>query len=285
MRFTEPRPTSPKSEAKPVLKWAGGKRRLLEQYAPYFQRAFSSYYEPFMGGGAVYFWLRSQAQVRPVKAALTDINPELINFYQVLRDRPEALIRKLATHQKRHCQEYYYSIREQDKTELTPLSRAARLLYLNRTCFNGLYRENSQGKFNVPMGRYKNPRILDQEGLLAASESLKGARIEVAPYTAVEQLARPGDLVYFDPPYHPLTETSDFTSYTKQGFTAEDQENLAKLYARLVGQGVNALLSNSDTPLIRSLYREFQQVPIQAARSINSKGDGRHKITELLIVP
>lgn len=270
--------------AAPVLKWAGGKRRLLEQYSKHFKLKFNNYHEPFFGGGAVYFWLWSQGKLDGKQAWLSDINPQLVNFYQVLQTKPEDLFELLATHQKQHDQEHYYRIRAQAPSDLDLVARAARLLYLNKTCFNGLYRENSRGEFNVPIGRYKNPRIFHAEGLLAAGRSLSKARLRKAAYQEVEQFAQPGDLVYFDPPYQPLTATSCFTSYTQHDFSPKDQEELADLFKRLQQKNVNVRLSNSDTPLIRSLYADFKKVKIRAARAINSKADGRQKITELLII-
>ena len=271
--------------AEPVLKWAGGKRRLLEQYTRHFKKPFTNYHEPFFGGGAVYFWLRAQGKLEDRACYLTDINPELINFYQVLKGHPEALFGFMLDHQEKHSEEHYYLTRGLDLSKMSDVERAARLLYLNRTCFNGLYRENSQGKFNVPMGRYKSPRIYHPEGLTAASAALQPAILECRAYSDVEERALPGDLVYLDPPYHPLTSTANFTSYTQRSFTEQDQEALALLYTRLTERGVRVLLSNSDTPLIRKLYKKFRKFKIQAARAINSRADRRAKITELLIVP
>jgi DNA adenine methylase len=274
-----------KALAEPVLKWAGGKRRLVEQYAKHFKAKFGAYHEPFFGGGAVYFWLWGTGRLAGKPASrLTDINPELINFYSVLQSRPAELFEQMGRHQELHSQEYYYEVRKQQPPELDEVSRAARMLYLNRTCFNGLYRENSRGEFNVPMGRYTNPRILHREGLQAATRALEGCHLSVSPYLEVENHAKPGDLVYFDPPYQPLTTTSNFTSYTQHNFSEDDQRQLAALFARLSKRKVKVLLSNSDAPLIRELYKGFKQVKIQAARAINSKADQRQKITELLIL-
>ncbi len=277
-------PRTPQPQAEPVLKWAGGKRRLVEQYAPHLKGRFSNYHEPFFGGGAVYFWLWNQGKLKKSQARLSDINPELINFYQVLRSCPEELIGRMESHQSRHDQEYYYQVRQMAPADLEPLERASRLLYLNRTCFNGLYRENSRGEFNVPMGRYKSPRISHPEGLLAASSALSQAEVILAPYLDVEQHAQPGDLVYFDPPYDPLTTTASFTAYTQHNFSTQDQRELAELFRRLRDKKVKVLLSNSDTPLIRELYKGLRVVEVSAARAINSKADRRQKITELLVI-
>lgn len=268
----------------PVLKWAGGKRRLLEQYAAYFPSHFQAYHEPFFGGGAVFFWLKLMGRLTGKTCRLNDINPELINFYQVLQSHPEQLFEQLQAHQHQHCEEHYYRVRKLQPGELDSVERAARLVYLNRTCFNGLYRENSRGEFNVPMGRYTNPRIFHRPGLEAAALALKGARLSCGRFTQVARQAKTGDLVYFDPPYQPLNPTSSFTSYTQHDFSERDQEELAKLFRRLVRKGVEVRLSNSSAPLIRELYEGFPQVEIQAARAINSKADKRQKITELLII-
>lgn len=268
--------------AQPVLKWAGGKRRLLAQYAPHFELEFRNYHEPFFGGGAVYFWLWSQGRLDQREAYLSDVNPHLINFYQVLKAAPDPLLKRLALHQRRHSKDHYYTTRSSKPRK--DITKAARLFYLNRTCFNGLYRENSKGQFNVPMGRYRNPRIHDPESLHAASRALEQAILQESPYWKVEKRAQPGDLVYFDPPYHPLNPTSSFTSYTKGNFQEQDQRELAECFRRLAERGVHVRLSNSDTPLIRELFQDFEIVPVQAARAINSKADKRHKITELLIL-
>ena len=269
--------------AAPVLKWAGGKRRLLKQYEEHFPAEFGSYFEPFVGGGAVFFWFYEQGLLNQKNVVLNDINPELHNFYSVLQTECEELIQKLAEHQRRHNHEHYYRVRQQKPRKA--VFRAARLLYLNRTCFNGLYRVNQKGQFNVPMGRYKNPLICDAEGLRAASRALQGARITLGTFKEAVSEAKKGDLVYFDPPYVPLNPTSSFTSYTKENFGLEDQQELAATYADLVQRGVNVLLSNSDTPLVQELYQEFQQYRILAPRAINSKAEKRQKISELLITP
>lgn len=264
---------------RPFLKWAGGKGRLLEQYAPYFPPGFSAYYEPFLGGGAVFFSLVGTFR----SAFLADINPELVNVYQCVRDRVEPVIGLLQIHRHQHSPTYYYFMRAQ--THLTsPVERAARLLYLNKTCYNGLYRENSKGYFNVPMGRYKNPRICDPELLRDASRVLQRATIRQASFDAVlEYACDRRDFVYFDPPYYPISSTSNFTGYNRYGFTAADQIRLQQVFVALAKQGVKVMLSNSDCSFIRELYAEFPMHTIQASRAINSKAGRRGKITELLI--
>lgn len=270
--------------AAPILKWAGGKRRLLGQYEKHFPTEFGSYFEPFVGGGAVFFWLRERGLLQGKRVVLNDINPELVNFYQVLRDQCDELIKELEIHAKKHDSDYYYEVRARDRNSLHPVAQAARLLYLNRTCFNGLYRVNSKGEFNVPVGRYKAPRICDPERLQKASEALHQAEIRLGGFGQVADEAQPGDLVYFDPPYVPLNTTSSFTAYTRENFRPEEQAELARTFRELSQRKVKVLLSNSDTPEVQSLYAQFQQVPILAPRAINSKGDRRQKVTELLVL-
>lgn len=262
--------------ALPVLKWAGGKGRLLAQYQPYFPTNYRRYYEPFVGSAAVFFHLR------PAEARLSDTNAELINVYQVLQDRVEQLLHDLAIHSEHHNKEHFYEVRAE--TPHDPVKRAARTLYLNRTCYNGLYRVNSKGGFNVPFGRYKRPRILMPERLRAASAALQGVRLEVAPFEAVLGEARKGDLVYFDPPYQPLSVTSSFTAYTRDSFGIPQQRQLAEVFRKLARKKVQVMLSNSDAPLVRELYADFRIVEVLAPRFINSKADRREAIKELLIL-
>ena len=265
--------------ARPFLKWAGGKGRLLAQYEAFFPRAFDTYYEPFLGGGAVFFHLGGRSQ----RAVLGDINPELVNVYRCVRDQPRQLIQHLQQHQYHHSPAYYYQVR-QERHLRQPVERAARLVYLNKTCYNGLYRENTQGHFNVPLGRYKNPTICDEQLIQAAATALQRAQIEVFPFEVILQWPiTPADFVYFDPPYHPISSTSRFTSYNRYGFSAVDQERLALVFKQLAHRGVPVMLSNSDCALIRELYQGFHLHPIQAPRAINSQANRRGKITELLI--
>ena len=266
----------------PVLKWAGGKGRLLPQYEPFFPVSFNRYFEPFLGSGAVFFHLRHRYP--KLKAILSDTNAELIHFYTVLRDQLEPLIAKLEEHAANHCSDYYYEVRAQQPEELSEVERAARLGYLNKTCYNGLYRVNSKGKFNVPVGRYKKPSICNRPKLEAASQALKKAELKVTPFEKVLRRARAGDLVYFDPPYEPLNRTSSFTSYTRDSFSAEDQARLSVVFRKLNERGVWVMLSNSTAPLIRDLYSSFEIHEVDAHRFINSKANKRNKIKELLIL-
>jgi len=271
---------------RPFLKWAGGKSQLISQYVPYFPQKFATYYEPFLGGGAVFFYLygatRNEQNTKMFPAIITDINPELVNVYCCVRDRVEEIIELLAQHQENHDRDYYYRMRS--RFVGTPVEMAARLIYLNKTCFNGLYRENSKGEFNVPMGKYKNPTICNPELLRVVADSLQSVEIEVRSFDAVLNFAKTAeDFVYFDPPYHPLSNTSKFTGYSRYSFNEKDQIRLRDTFAELVGRGVKVMLSNSDCPLIRELYKDFSIHEIIAARAINSNAEKRGKITELLV--
>lgn len=264
---------------RPFLKWAGGKGRLLTQYEPFFPTSFSRYFEPFLGGGAVFFHLYD----RFPQAVLADLNWELVNVYQCVQRQVEALIQRLLEHRQHHSQAYYYQVRQQ--TDLGPnLDRAARLIYLNKTCYNGLYRENSKGHFNVPMGTYKKPAICDPDLLRAASAALQHCQIQQMSFDVMSQLALTHhDFVYFDPPYYPISATSSFTNYSRYGFTSQDQVKLAQVFRQLARRGVKVMLSNSDCDFIRDLYHGFPIHPIKAARAINSNARRRGKITEVLI--
>ncbi len=261
---------------RPFLKWVGGKGQLISQYAPFLPATFSTYYEPFLGGGAIFFHLL------PRQAVLTDINPELVNVYCTVRDKVEAIIQHLEIHQLCHSQAYYYDLRANPGK--TSIEKAARLIYLNKTCYNGLYRENSKGQFNVPMGRYKAPKICHPELLRSVSRVLKQTQIEVKPFDAVLNMAQTNqDFVYFDPPYHPISLTSRFTEYNRYAFNEADQIRLRDTFAQLAARGVKVMLSNSDCPFIRELYQGFKIHTILAARSINSNAEKRGKITEVLV--
>ena len=263
--------TSPR----PFLKWAGGKSKLLTQYIPYFPKNLKTYYEPFLGGGAVFFYLQ------PKNAVLTDINLELINAYRCVRDNLEQLIPLLEKHQQRHTKDYYYQVRSQSVT--TELERAARFIYLNKTCFNGLYRENSKGLFNVPIGKYKSPKVYNTTLLGSVSVALQSAQIEVRPFDTVMDYAKSDDFIYFDPPYYPLSPTSNFTAYNYCSFNEFDQIRLKNKFVELAERGVKVMLANSDCLFIRELYNNFKIYEIAAARAINSKAGKRGKITEILI--
>ncbi|MBE9075921.1 DNA adenine methylase [Romeria aff. gracilis LEGE 07310] len=273
--MTPPSTLSPR----PFLKWAGGKAKLIAQYADFIPQEFVTYHEPFLGGGALFFYLAPRLK----SAYLSDLNPELVNVYRCVRDQVDAVLDCLAVHQQRHRPDYYYAMRAQ--TDLAPAPRAARLLYLNRTCYNGLYRENSKGQFNVPMGRYKNPKICNPPLLKAASQALQIAEIDVRPFTRVLNDAHSRrDFVYFDPPYYPISPTSSFTAYSRYRFAADQQRQLQQVFASLAQRQVQMLLSNSDCDFIRQLYADFSIQSITAARAINSHADRRGKISEVLVV-
>ncbi len=265
-------------EAQPFIKWAGGKRRLIPTFAPYFpsMQSVKHYFEPFLGGAAIFFHLQHP------HSWLSDSNYRLAELYQVVRDNVEGLMSALKKYHNE--KEYYYQVRAQNPQSLSVVERAARFIFLNKTCYNGLYRVNSQGRFNVPFGNYKNPRICNEEGLRSASLALQNVQILAADFEEALANAGPQDFVYCDPPYHPLNKTSSFTSYTAKKFAASDQERLAQVYRDLDQRGCRVMLSNSDTSLIRHLYHDFRIIEVQARRAINSKANGRGKITELVIL-
>ena len=270
--------------AKPFIKWVGGKRQLLSQfrelglYPSGFDDASSRYFEPFVGGGAVFFDLHHK------NATISDLNSELITAYSVIRDNVEPLIKSLKKHI--YDKDYFLKMRAMNPAEMSDADVASRFIYLNRACFNGMYRVNSKGQFNVPFGRYKNPIICDEENLRAVSEVLQGVEILNADYKISASKAKAGDFIYFDPPYYPISSTSSFTSYTKDGFAEKEQIELRDTFAGLSSRGCYVMLSNSDTAFIRDIYSELKNVTIttvNAGRSINSKAAGRGKITELVI--
>ena len=263
---------------RPFLKWAGGKSKLIEQYIPYFPQSFTNYYEPFLGGGAVFFYFCS---VRPdANKFISDINPELINTYCCIKNNLEPLIELLNTYQTQHHKEYYYKMRS--LSQGSGIERAARFIYLNKTCFNGLYRENSRGLFNVPMGKYINPTICNADLLRSTSIALQSASVHLKSYDDISA-KNEQDFIYFDPPYYPLSSTSNFTTYSRYIFKEAEQIKLRDTFAKFANLGVKVMLSNSDCAFIRELYADFNIHKILASRAINSKAEKRGKITELLI--
>jgi len=273
---------------RPFLKWVGGKRQLLPELLARVERAgdFGRYHEPFVGGGALFFELYRLGKLKR-QAWLSDYNQRLIETYEGVRDHVDEVIALLEGHQKRHSEEHFYKVRAlgegPEKTGKTLAKRAARIIYLNKTCYNGLYRENSKGEFNSPFGRYKNPKICDQENLRAVSKALKKAKIETRHFETVVERAKPGDLVYFDPPYHPVSKTASFTSYDRGGFGEDSQRLLARVYGLLNEKGVKVLLSNSMTKLVRDLYGAYSIGEVSATRSVNSRADRRGKVSEALV--
>lgn len=274
-----------RAPAHPFVKWAGGKGALVEEIlarAPALTEV-ERYLEPFLGAGAVFFAIRSRAPSLP--CLVSDSNPELVNAFVALRDELDAVLRHLEAHRDAHGDEHYYAVRATAPQAIA--ERAARFIYLNRTCFNGLYRVNRKGEFNVPMGRYENPRILDRENLEAVSAAMQDVEIRAADFGELLTQARAGDLVYLDPPYQPLSPTSSFTSYTKDGFGEDDQRRLAKLFAVAVEQGATVILSNSGDARVRSLYESLDPAPrideVEVKRAINSKPSKRGTVRELLV--
>ena len=264
---------------RPFLKWVGGKSQLITQIRQRLPQTIKRYYEPFIGGGALFFSLQ------PKHAYISDLNYELINAYQVVKNDVEALIEDLRRHT--YEKEYYYLIRNSDRTEefatWSSVARASRIIFLNKTCFNGLYRVNSKGQFNTPIGKYLNPTILDEKNLRACSEALKNTEIQHASFEALEERITAEDFVYFDPPYVPLTVTSNFTGYSSEGFSLQKQQDLYALCCRLHARGIKFLLSNSSAPLVLDLYKEFNIQLVAATRFINSKATGRGAVSEVLV--
>ena len=270
-------------KAKPFLKWAGGKGQLLRQYEPLFPDKFNSYLEPFVGGGVVFFHLFSTGRLDNGKRIiLIDSNEELINCYEVIKENVESLISILSGPKFVNKKDVYYKIRSEEPKD--KVERAARTIYLNKTCFNGLYRVNSRGKFNVPFGGYKNPLICNKENLRAVSRTLQYVNIKLDDFTVCLNFARKDDFIYFDPPYQPLSQTASFTGYTKDLFREADQERLLDVFRKLGKKGCKVMISNSDTKFVRKLYKGYRIETVFAKRAINCKPSGRGKITELVIL-
>ncbi len=271
----------------PFIKWVGGKRGLLKQILPLFPKKFNNYYEPFIGGGAVFFELYSKGLLKNKKIVLSDINSELINTYNIIKTNPYELITNLENYKAQHNKEFYYKIRELDRKEdyknLSNLEKATRFLYLNKTCFNGLYRVNKKGYFNTPIGSYKNPNIADRDVILSASEALQNVTIKQQSFKEILKEVEKDDLVYFDPPYYPLNDTSNFTSYDSNCFLEDEQFELFEVFDKLADNDVKVVESNSDTKFIKELYKKYDIQIVNANRFINSKSNGRGKITEVLI--
>jgi DNA adenine methylase len=271
----------------PFLKWAGGKGQLLKQYDAFLPKGpLRGYFEPFVGSGALFFHLHGRGLF--THYLLAENNDELMNCYRVVRDQVDDLIFWLRVHQSHHCPEYYYTVRnwdhEPDWVDAPRAMRAARMLYLNKTCYNGLWRVNSKGHFNVPVGSYRNPTILDEDRLRAASQALQEVDLEVMDFERILRLAGRGDFVYLDPPYFPLSETANFTSYSQDAFGEYEHRKLALVFGELDRKGCRVMLSNSDTPLVRELYRNFRVETVVARRAINSARAKRGPITEVVVV-
>lgn len=278
-----------KEKPKPFVKWVGGKRQLLEQfksrhlYPPdEFDPKTNKYFESFVGGGAVFF------DLLPQKAYLSDLNNELVITYNVIKKDVESLIKSLKKH--KNNKEYFLRIRAKDVSKLSDVEVASRFIYLNRTCFNGLYRVNLHGGFNVPFAGNKNPLICDEVNLRKISKALKHVVIKNEDYKNVLNKAEKGDFVYFDPPYYPVSKTASFTSYTKESFLEKEQKELRDIFVKLTERGCFVMLSNSDTPFINKIYKEIKVKDklitihkVFAGRAINSDASKRGKITEVLV--
>jgi DNA adenine methylase len=272
-------------EAQPFLKWVGGKAQLLAQFDSLFPKQIDGYFEPFIGGGAVFFHLKHRFP--QIRARLCDINDELINTYQAVRDFPLELMQRLDDHLTSYNSErerYYYPVRSQHQLPRTEIvERAARMIFLNKTCFNGLWRVNGRGEFNVPIGSHKNPALYDRENILAASAALQGAMLATRDFRSTLTEANAGDFAYVDPPYAPVSKTANFTSYAKEDFGPPEQQELAAVFTAAAKRGVRLMLSNSDVPLIRDLYHGFTIHTVSARRAINRDGAKRGAVNEVLV--
>ncbi|MFC1615156.1 DNA adenine methylase [Patescibacteria group bacterium] len=275
------------NKPKPFVKWVGGKRQLLKQfklmllYPPKgFNSSKSKYFEPFVGGGAVFF------DLQPQKAILSDMNSELVITYNVIKNDVEKLIKSLKKY--KNNKDYFLKTREKDPKKLSDIERASRFIYLNKTCFNGMYRVNMSGKFNVPFGSQTNPLICDEENLLKVNDTLKKVKIIEQDFKQVLKDAKKGDFIYFDPPYYPVNRTSSFTGYTANGFFEKEQEELRDTYFELHKRGCFVMLSNSNTEFINKLYsnldKKIKVHKVDATRMINSDATKRGKIKEVLVV-
>lgn len=271
---------------KPFVKWAGGKRQLIPILNENLPKTMGTYYEPFLGGGALLFHILSERNGQ--KCGISDLNSDLVLTYTTIRDKPNELVHSLKNHSKNYQKDsksYYYAIRESNPR--SAVEKTSRLLFLNRTCFNGLYRVNSKGKFNVPLGKYTNPNIVNEENIRSVSHALQSRKVSIKcrDFESVLDDARKGDLVYFDPPYQPVSDTANFTSYTHKSFTITDLKRLANLCLDLDSKGCNVLLSNSDSQEVANMFKDkkWKIKKIEANRSINSNSKKRTGHFELLI--
>lgn len=267
----------------PILKWVGGKRQLLDSIEPLIPKC-STYYEPFIGGGAVLF------SRQPDKAVINDSNEELINVYLMIKEKPEELIEKLKEHKEKSCEDYFYNIRALDRNrqtfgELTNVERAARIIYLNKTCYNGLFRVNSSGEFNSPWGRYKNPNITNETTINALHTYLNKANLTIkcGDYKDALKGIRKGAFVYLDPPYMPISSSASFTGYTAGGFGEREQIALKEQCDVLNAKGIKFLLSNSSCQFIEELYKDYIVEHVSAKRAINANPEKRGAIKEVLV--
>ena len=264
---------------KPFIKWAGGKRQIIKELTDSLPKNYNRYFEPFIGGGALFF------AIRPKNAYISDINPELINLYNTVKNNTHSLIKDLLRYKNTETE--FYRIRNLDRTpdykNLTNIEKAGRFIYLNKTCYNGLYRTNSKGQFNAPYGFYKNPNIIDEQNLKICSELLKETEIGLSDFSNIENKIKTHDFVYFDPPYIPINKTSSFTKYYKDDFNTGSQIKLKELCDRLNKKNIYFMLSNSYNETALNLYKEYNIKKINAIRAINCKADKRGTINELII--
>lgn len=275
------------NDPKPFVKWVGGKRQLLRQFRKIglyppdaFDPRLNSYFEPFAGGGAVFF------DLHPARAYLSDLNWELVKTYNVIKKDVSSLIRSLKKH--KYDKDYFLEFRAKDPKRLSDIEVASRFIFLNRTCYNGIYRVNSKGEFNVPFGKYDNPQICDEENLRKVSLALSKVEIECQDYKEIIKKARKGDFIYFDPPYHPVSKTADFTSYTSKGFSEREQVELSNVFYKLHKRGCFVMLSNSDSDFIKELYVKLDPAitihNVEAGRMVNSKKEGRKPVKEIVVI-
>lgn len=269
----------------PILKWVGGKRQLLKEIKGLIPKQITTYVEPFIGGGALFF------DLQPNKAIINDYNEELINVYRVVKEEPEKLLIILEEHHKLNSEDYFYKIRALDRNDnykdMSYIEKAARIIYLNKTCYNGLFRVNQAGQFNTPYGKYKNPNIINRPTILAMSKyfnEMKSLKIISGDYANTLKGLKKGSFVYFDPPYLPISSSSSFTGYTDQGFGYDEQVRLKTECDKLNKRGIRFMLSNSDHPLIRELYKEYTIITVRANRAINSNVNKRGEINEVLVI-
>ena len=276
----------PASDPKPFVKWVGGKRQLMQELGNNFPKLFGTYHEPFLGGGAVMFNLLTKKP--QLSCNVSDFNSDLVLAYVTIRDKLGKLIESLENHSKNYHEDsvnYYYEVRKQDPKQ--QIEKVSRLLFLNKTCFNGLYRVNKKGQFNVPLGRYTNPNIVNKENLIVVSKALQSKKIKIScrDFEAVLDDTKKGDLVYFDPPYQPVSKTANFTSYTHRDFTEDDLERLADLGEQLNAKGCYVLLSNSNSKTVKDFFSKkyWKITSIDVNRAINSNAQKRTGHKEIII--
>ena len=266
---------------RPFLKWVGGKAQITDQLLARVPEQFGRYHEPFLGGGALFFALYRAGRITD-GASLSDLNHELIDTYTAVRNETDAVLKRLDSY--RHTEKFFYDLRKKNPWRMKPANRAARMIFLNKTCYNGLYRVNRKGQFNAPFGRYKNPNYRDPDNLYAVAKALANIDLTNAPFENILDNAKSGDLVYFDPPYVPLSATANFTGYSANGFAYADQVRLRDVCVELDKRGVYVLLSNSATDIVRDLYNpHFKLEEVQARRAINSNPNKRGKLAELVV--